>query len=287
MLDHMQDREQTVAPDLTWQERLEAIFSGAYLQLAEGLTGVSPKGGELDISLVKEGRHTLGLKISALGQDGFLKVFDGPDAADSYKREKAALLSLAGRDLVPDMICFSDELRFVITEWHGQEFLPAVNPEGTARRIGAWIARYDAVAPSRALQGDWYSYCVQLGLEASLKNIPGAKERLTAVPLCGEVLSRDDSAMHNFLEGPDGRLLGCDFERSRFKPRGWEYMRAHWSLLQRFPDQAPKVQKALERGFDLSHRGVLRVDEISTVARILFCAQAIKAAHKTESHPWQ
>lgn len=283
MLDYAQS---TLDAQGDWQQRLKAVFMGCFHQLAEGLTGLPPGDRKLDFALIKETPSAISLKIATEGVDGFLKLFDGPGGAEAYKREKAAYLAMCGRGLVPDLVSFSDEMRFVLTEWHGPAFDPEQDPEQSARRIGAWTARYDAAAPSRGLTGNWYTYGLQIGLGAALQSIPRAKEILTAVPLCGEVLSRNDCAMHNFLEGPDGRLLACDFERSRFKPRGWDYLRAHWSLLERFPRQAPKVLKALERGFGMSHRGALQVHELSTVARVLFCAQAISAAEQKEATHW-
>ncbi len=287
MLDHAVNITGAGLPPGDWQQRVQAVFRGCFRQLAEGLTGVAPEAQALNFSLIKETRGSISLQMILGSAEGFLKLFDGPGGAEGYKREKAVLLALAGQGLVPEMISFSDEMRFVMTEWQERPFEPGADPEQTARRIGAWTARYDAAAPARGLQGNWYTYGQQIGLGQALQSIPRAREQLSAVPLCGEVLSHNDAAMHNFLEGADGRLLGCDFEKARFKPRGWDYLKAHWSLLERFPDKAPKVLKALERGFEMSHRGMLQAKELSVVARVLFCAQAVTAANRKETGSWQ
>lgn len=283
MLTEAPDRAEAAAG---WQQRLQQMFRGCFRQLAESLTCDGQAGAELGFELIKESPRAISLRMNAGSESGFLKLFDGPGGSEAYKREKAALLAFAGKGVLPELISFSDEMLFILTEWHGQPFDPAANPEGTARRTGAWMARYDAAAPSRKLEGNWYNYGLSIGLGAALQSIPGAQAQLAAVPLCGEVLSRNEAALHNFVEGPDGRLLGCDFENARFKPRGWDYIRGYWSLLERFPDKARVVLKAYQRGFELSHRGMLQAQELSSVARILFCAQALSSVRQGESDQW-
>jgi hypothetical protein len=263
------------------------VFRGCFGPLCESLTGAAPGDAQLQFFPVKESAASVSVRMVAGEVSGFLKLFDGPRSEPLYKREKAALLALSGQDVIPEIISFSDELQFVLVEWHEADTDLGSDPEGFARRIGAWAARYDAVAPSRPLQGNWYTYGLKLGLGRALQDIPAAQAQLSAVPLCGEVLSHNDAALHNFVEGPGGHLLGCDFEHARFKPRGWDFIRGYWSLLERFPSKARPVLKAYQRGFDVSHRGVLQVQELSAVARVLFCAHAISSAGIKEEPTWQ
>ena len=91
------------------------------------------------------------------------------------------------------------------------------------------------------------------------------------------MLARNDAALHNYLTGPQDRLLGCDFESATLRPRGWEYVMTWQALLHRYGDQGDQAILALSQGFDRQHQGGLLTDELNAVARILFCARFLQA----------
>lgn len=268
-----------------WQTRLRAVLGDCFPQIAETLTG-SPLERELHFELVKIGPRSLCLKLCAGGQFGFLKLFDGADGAVPYHREKAALHAMLDSGLVPGILAYSDELRFVLTDWIEARPVVVDDPRQVGFRTGAWLAAFDAVAPSEPASGNWFSYLSKFGSGLDLSQISSAQGMLSEIPLCGRVLSRNDAALHNYLVASDGTLLGCDFEQARMRPRGWDYLLGFAALIERFPDRSNEVIESYSEGFAQAHRGTLIVDELNAVARILFCARAMCGYQQQGATPW-
>lgn len=269
-----------------WQARLSAVLGNCFPQIAEILTGSSSEG-ELHLQLIKAGSRSVCLRVSADGISGFLKLFDGADRMVSYRREKASLLALSDSGLVPEIFAFSDDMCFVVTNW--VEIRPNIDsqPRRLASRIGNWLAAFDALAPGEPTTGNWFGYLSKYGSGLDLGRIGAARGVLSDIPLCGRVLSRNDAALHNYLETSDGTLLGCDFEQARMRPRGWDYLLGFGALIERFPTESNEVIEAYSSGFSQSHRGALMVEELNAVARILFCARAVAGRSEPEAALWQ
>lgn len=272
-----------------WRNRLERAIGDCYVQIAQEIAGrdADMRAKELTFAFVKASDAAISVTVQLGDAKYFVKVFDaeGPEAADRYKREKAALLVMRGSGLVVRLRAFSDAHRFVMMthEERGlDQVMTSVREKVTfARRLGIWVAEFDRLAPASQAQGDWYSYLSGCTGQVSRETLLAAKERLSAVPLAGLGLARNDAALHNYLIGADGMLLGCDFEKSAMRPRGWDYVATYQALLHRFTENAEAVLEAFEAGFSRAHRGGLLVEELNGVARDLFCARAM-ARHSNE-----
>ena len=274
------------ARGLDWQARLRSSLGHCFPQIAETLTG-SARELELQFQLVKAGARAVSLKVMASGYSGFIKVFDGVDGTECYGRERGTLLAMSDSGLVPDVLAYSDELQFVLTEWVWQDHGLEQDPCRVASVIGSWMARFDAAAPSEPASGNWLGYLSKIKTGLDHGPIGDMKDALVDIPLCGRVLSRNDAAFHNYIWSRDGSVLGCDFEQARMRPRGWDYIMGFSALIERFPDNISDVLTAYSEGFARSHRGSLIVEELNAVARVLFCARAVAGQRHEEVASWQ
>ncbi|TLP60490.1 hypothetical protein FEE96_16685 [Parasedimentitalea maritima] len=269
-----------------WKDRLRHQLGFCFPQIAETLTGLT-NDRNVKFEMVKASSRSLCLKLNVDGKLGFLKLFDGPDGSAAFFREKMSLHSMLDSGLVPGLLAYSDELKFILTEWVETRSLLDAEPSHTAFRIGAWLAAFDAAAPAELASGNWFGYLSKFKTGVALSQIVEAKSVLSGIPLCGRVLSRNDPALHNYLQTQSGALLGCDFEQSRMRPRGWDYVTGFGALIERFPAKSNEVLEAYSAGFARSHRGALIVDELNSMARILFCARAVASRSEREAQPWQ
>jgi Phosphotransferase enzyme family len=291
MLDDTQvSRAPTRSDD--WTGRARAALAGCGRELADA---VAPGTDARDMQVFphKVGATTLGLRLQVGERAAFLKVFDGDtaDIEDDYIRERSVLLSLRGSGLVPGVLAYSNPKRFLLMSHVGADSpsgspadaLDRLSPEDLAFRIGTWLARFEAFAPSKPATGNWYQYLRKFGAAVPLHRIESAFDALSEIPLCGLVIARNDAALHNYLIRADGHLVGCDFEKARMRPRGWDYMMTFHALIQRFPEQAEVALEAYVEGFSRAHRGALIVDELNVAARQLFCARALSGRTDEET----
>jgi len=258
-----------------WQDQVRLILTKDGNAVAQVLNA-----GEMTSSLVahliKSSGCRLCCRISTGKATGVIKIFGDEDLDDQYafERERDVLIEMKDTGLVPRLKAYSDPNQWLLMEDVGNaDAIHTFTPVEFARKLGVWIAEFEAVAPCQQASGNWLGYFRKLGLEGPLRAIDGAEETLAQTPLCGLVLSRNDPALHNHLQRADGRLLGCDFEKSTLRPRGWDYVNTWQALVERFPDNVDDVLPAFYDGFDHAHRGGLIMAELNAVARIFFLAQ--------------
>lgn len=267
-----------VIPDSEhWQERLKSALAGCAHDVAAAISPGVPEG-RLETKLIKNGKWALSLKAKVGGRTAFLKVFDQSDlAGQAYERERSVLHEMQKSRLVPQLMAFSDLRRFLVMRFeHGLTATDpesGLTPEDMAFRIGTWTAHFDSQAPSQPISGNWYSYLIKSGDQLGIKQIKGARDVLSTIPLCGLVLARNDAALHNFMLRRHDGLVGCDFEHAILRPRGWDFMMTYQALAQRFPENSDATLAAFSDGFSRFHRGALMMDELNDVARILASAQ--------------
>jgi hypothetical protein len=265
--------------DTPWRDRCKAALDGCFSELSNAVSRAKPSG-DIRFSLIKSNSRSLSLRVETGACHGFLKVFDHPGAVAqrAYAREKQVLLTMRATGLVAHLQAFSDSHRFLLMRYEAdrltQDSLRATGPRQVAQMIGDWTARFDHQAPSEPASGNWFSYLSKFRAGLNPPRIAAAQERLSAIPLCGRGLARNDPALHNFLIGKNGDLMGCDFEKASMRPRGWDYLLMFQALVQRFPEDAAGVLAAYSNGYSTAHRGALIVAELNQIARILFCAQA-------------
>ena len=224
------------------------------------------------------------------GRRAYLKLFDPSHSDNAYQREKAALCALRESGLVPRILAYADKPRFLLCEWSAPsatagETAP-VNPTQFGERLGTWLAELDSVVPSENACGNWYGYLQQFGGVFDMERIRIARDMLSEIPLCGRAMSRNDTALTNFLSTAEGHLIGCDFERAQMRPRGWDYVLGYIGLIERFPERTGAVLDAYSAGFAKAHKGALIVEELNVVSRILYTARAT-ANGSPHVIPWQ
>lgn len=290
MLDGVGQNGTETGADPGWYAFVRARIEGGHDQLYQAL-GCPQDAEALEFRLLKRGSRAFSLECRAGTTSALLKIFCGPDAGAAYAREKMSLMVMAPTGLVPGVLAVSDQRHFLLEHWHNPVAWPETSQRApavaAARRIGDWIARFDARAPAGNRCGNWFEYLTKCGGDIDLGQVPCARDILCDIPLCGTVLSRNDGALHNFLETPTGDLVGCDFENARMKPRGWDYIQGYISLIERYPEAAQQVIQAYAEGFSRAHRGALLVNELNDVARILFCARATLGRAPQEVLSWQ
>lgn len=266
-----------------WKTEFKAGLNGRFRAIAEAIFhDVTAR--ELRFDLVKQGRRALTLRVLHKDRAVCLKLFSdtAPDAQAAYMRERNCLIAFSHTGLVPRIIGFEDAARIVFTQpVEGPSATAPGNgltPEQTGARLGEWMARLNAVAPSRKACGNWLSFFRKFpGLE--LQGLGPARALLADIPLCGLSLSRGDAALHNYIVTADGGLVGVDFEEARMRPHGWDYITAHNALLLRFGPDSEAALRAFRDAYHRHHRGALITDELNSVAQLFFCARALARAN--------
>lgn len=262
----------------SWQNRILETVDQYKDPLARVLCPDKPVEA-LRFHFLKSSPKALCLKAEVHDACGFFKIFDGEGAVPVYRREKAALASLQSSGLVPRLLAFSDVHHFILTEWLDAPLcVDDHNLSETAFELGVWRAHFDAAAPWEPASGNWFAYLSRFGNEVALDQVEQAEEALSSMPLFGRGLVQNDATLQNFMLSDGGKLIGCDFEKARIRPRGWDYVMTYHSLIERFSKDAEVVLNAFSRGFDSAHRGALITEELNTAARILFCARAMARA---------
>ena len=278
-----------------WKNATQDALRACGAEVAKSLSA-GDKAEEIQIAKLKSTAHSHSLKISVSDQKGFLKIFSNSELGRAaYERERASLCLLKDSGLVPLIRSYSDARHWVITEWIdvSAETYPVAfgSPVAFAYELGQWLARFDGIAPAQPATGNWLTYLRKLGDTLDLGRNPGAAETLSAIPLCGRALSRNDPALPNYLFASDGRVLGCDFEKAQLRPRGWDFIQGFGALIERFPEQVEDVLEAYAKGFATTHKGVLLVNELCAIARIYVCARisalGAPSEFELESIGWQ
>ncbi|WP_432677811.1 hypothetical protein [Nioella aestuarii] len=189
------------------------------------------------------------------------------------------LLFLRGSGLVPRLTHFCDDQPFLITQWIPQTLdemcLDLWGCDGLGYRLGDWCARYDEAAPSRPERGTRLDYAMAMTPTLPIEKVEGAAAGLASIPLCGSSLAHNDAALENNLYDAKLGILRCDFARSAFRPRGWDYIFTRHAVTERFPAHRKDILDAMSEGFEAAHRGSLRVDELDHLSDIFVALFAV------------
>lgn len=277
-----------------WRDRVAAALDGQFEHLAHTINPEAGAG-ELHFELVSERLDSLAMKVSVGDKNAFLKVFDGSAAKTQtrYTREKQTLMLMHNSGLTVRLLAYCDPLRFLLTRYEKRatenRARQASNAIRFPREIGEWTAHFDAFAPNKPAPGNWYNYLKRFGDDLKQEVVSDARDILVDIPLLGAALSRNDPSFSNYMVDDDGALIGCDFEAARMRPRGWDYLLAYQAVIENAGEDTAEALNALSAGFAHKHRGALLVDELNTVARVLFCARALAVGRgeRLESDPWQ
>lgn len=275
-----------------WRAEIGRIPVTALEQLAHSVCDQSVQG-KMSFWPLKTGHRAICLGAECNGRRFFLKLFDARDASAraSFEREKTAYRYFSGSGLVPDLLAYSDPHRMIVLDWAGsderQDLLSVWSASELGRRLGEWLARFDAVAPWERTCGNWSGYLSRISDGVDLDAVGEARAELSRLPLCGKALTRGDCALHNFLITRSGALVGCDLEFAGMRPRGWDYVQMHHAIIQRYPEQAAEILEHMSEGFARAHKGALLIDELNLLARILFCARAMSGRAAKGEATWQ
>lgn len=200
-----------------------------------------------------------GIAVLDLDLDGtrvIAKIFteQNSDPAISCQREAFAMLQLKDTGLAPRLYKFAREENFLVSEFvFGDRLdkrLTAANLVDWAWKIGEWSACYIARQPRRDHAIDWFDYMALYRGVITDKVEAMARERFSGVPVEAFALAKHDLDPSNFMVRPDGRLVGIDYERTRFKPVGWDIIASAWVLMDRFRDREGDIVPALVAGWN-------------------------------------
>ena len=285
------DSADDVRATCDWRDRLQLGLGEHMELLAKVVAGEDATPHEIRFDLIKHGPRSVCLIVEVSGHSRFLKLFDGQAGDDAYQREKKALFAMQSSGLVPKLYAFSDPCRFILTEVLSRDEITnresMDDPEWTGRNVGEWVAKYDAAAPWEPACGNWYGYLSKFGTSLALDVDKDAPDRLLSIPLCGRGLAHNDPALHNYLLTDAGVLVGCDFEHAMMRPRGWDYLITYHALIERYAEKATTALEAFSDAFAHFHKGALIVDELNTLARTLYCAQALAGQKRSEAMTWR
>lgn len=200
-----------------------------------------------------------GIAVLDLDLDGtrvIAKVFteQNRDPAISCEREAFAMLQMKDTGLAPRIYKVDRDQNFLVSEFvFGDRLdkrLTGDNLVEWARKIGEWSARYIARQPRRDHEIDWFDYMALYRGVITDEVEAMARERFAGVPVEAFALAKHDLDPSNFIVRLDGRLVGIDYERTRFKPVGWDIIAAAWVLMDKFRDQEDEIVPALIAGWN-------------------------------------
>lgn len=261
-----------------WAARAQRALEGLEHPIARHIArGAEPD--TISFTPLRTDSRAITLRVDAGDATAVLKLF-GPNKAAwrFYDRERTAYRLFRAPEIIPPLLAFSDERRFILTRYLPhlpvEEAIDRDDALAVTRNIGRFLAAYEAAAPAKPGTGNWYGYLKKFGKSLDQGIIDEASDVLETIPLCGLVLSRDDPAMSNLLVRPDGTVAACDFERAVFRPRGWDFIRSWEAIYTRYPATAQAHADALAEGFREAHRGVLLTEELAIVARTVLAALA-------------
>lgn len=218
----------------------------------QGARPVNPVG----VRMIRERSGVGVFELTCDSRRAIVKVFDNrsKDARNACEREAFALHTMRQTGLVPRLITFAPDEAFVVTEFVEGTSVEALLTEHNliplSQKIGAWLARYIACQPMRHLDLDWFSYLGQYTGVITDAVKEQARAQFGSNRIAAFALAKNDLAPENFIQRDDGTLVGIDFERSRFKPIGWDVIAAAWVLIKRFPGREDDFIPALIDGWN-------------------------------------
>ncbi len=234
---------------------LQAWLRQNGLPVVHAITGGVTPSRPIGVHLVRERAGVGVFEIDCDGRKAVVKAFDNrsEEARTACEREAFALHRLRDKGLVPRLITYAPAEAFIVSEYVPGARVDTILNDDTlldlSRRIGAWLARYIAHQPTRKLELDWYSYFTQSGGVITDAVRAEAHTRFGTNRIAQFALAKNDLAPENFILKDDGTLIGIDFERSRFKPVGWDVIAAAWVLIKRFPGREADFVPALVQGW--------------------------------------
>lgn len=224
-------------------------------RLAKQLAGDVPKGTKFAVATLRATPQVLVLKLSILDKNFVVKAFN-PSldiSADAFTREMQLLRLIKETGLAPKLSAYSPENCFLVMDWGGSNTVAnAINNENVveiAAKLGAWLASFDAVSPSRAYKGNWDAYLQKVGSHG-LSSLPqDTRALLSKFEITQQKIAKNDAHLANFLIAPRGEIVGIDFESATFKPRGWDILVTARSLARSFPTRTNTIVSEIVSGW--------------------------------------
>ena len=219
------------------------------------ITGVDIAPDDVHMQLISKHADRMVQRVTVGTDIYFLKVFDNTreDARPACEREVFAMTVLRDTGLAPQLLAFNRSGAFIITEPVPGLMLEAALTNDTlaerAFQIGEWSARYIAYQPRRETDIDWFDYIRQYSGIVTRETEIEARQLFSGRPTPDFALAKHDQSPMNFILTPDETLIGIDFERTRFKPIGWDVIAAAWVLLKRYPDREADITASLCAGW--------------------------------------
>lgn len=195
------------------------------------------------------------LKVGSEESALIIKIFRSNDqsAQTASEREAYGLIALNGLELSPKLFAFSRGDAYVIEEFVKGELLSDIATEKNlldiSRKIGIWAAKYITTQPVRTEEIDWYDYLKLYREPQGWDCNHKAHGKMSGQPVKRFALAKNDLHLSNFVQRNDGHLIGFDFEKSRFKPVGWDVLVAARQLSKMFPAEEGAIVDALVEGW--------------------------------------
>ena len=250
-------------------------------------------GSEIQLQHNHQGQHSDSFKITTGDSQAFLKVFK-PNSSTSnkfYTKERDALIVFQNQSNTPKHYAHCDLQSFLVTEWIEGETvhnkLSITNIDNISHQIGISLAEWEYTAPEQSLTGNWYTYLQKILSTKQLIPVERAKDLLLSTPLCGQSLAQNDCSLSNLIIDKSDKIWRCDYEKSSFRPRGWDYITCFLALIQKMPTEIDNIANGLIKGFSSKNHGVLLHEELNMVAKILYCCLAMDKEPAYEVFPWQ
>ena len=233
----------------------------AVARILTHVTGAEVSPGDMRTALVSKHTDRMVQRIGVGDAHYFVKAFDPAreEARTACAREVFAMTSLRDTGLAPRLVAFDRADAFIITEEVPGQMLETVLTADTlaarAFQIGEWSARYIVHQPRRDTDIDWFDYLRQYSGIVTPATQAEANQQFSGRPTPQFALAKHDQSPKNFILTPTHTLIGLDFERSRFKPMGWDVIAAAAALLKRFPERENDILAPLCAGWDSARQG--------------------------------
>ncbi len=241
---------------------------------------MAPQGQAAELTLERIGgrRGRAVYKVSCGPETAALKVFDlaRPEMREAYLRERDMLVQLKGWSRTARHLAHCDKGGFVLTRFlRGtlvSDYAKRHGALSVAAPVGTWLGGLDARMPARPSFASWSDYLrsIDSGLPRAVTE--DAEAALGGLPVRGMALARNDGGLSNLLLNNSGHCLGVDFERSRVKPRGWDFVLTALELAAQGPSPFDQVLARLGDGYVQAADQKTLVAEVSDVTRFLFTA---------------
>lgn len=224
-------------------------------EVAFQVTGDRERSRPIGVSTLLERSHVAVLALDFGEITAIAKVFDArsDEARNACEREAFALMSMRGTALAPALHGYSQGAAYLVMEYVPgaalRETLDAENLVDYVRKVGAWSARYIAHQPKRRHDITWFDYMALYEGILDSRDEDALRTRFGKTPITAFGLAKHDLDPRNFIVAPGGRLVGIDFERTRFKPIGWDVIAAAWVLIKAFPGRKEDIVSGLVDGW--------------------------------------